>query len=159
MLIVETGNSNMRSCYSNSGSSQLSHQPTVDGDSLFSSVSCCSSSLQSFRTSQVHKVKLCCQCLKLIDLCVISQTVVSFIVLKGKWELSQNKDMQMSRETQVLCQSIYVVISGAHSNLAEVDGEDGVGAWTLYVHLSTGGGARQSTQLQTLDHLLEKRWN
>ena len=51
--------------------SEIPHQPTVDGDALFRSVSCSSSSLQSLRASQVYKVKLGCQRLKLIDLRVV----------------------------------------------------------------------------------------
>lgn len=50
--------------------------------------------------------------------------------------------------------STYVIIRAADSNLAQVNGEDGVGARTLHVHLGAGGGARQSAQFQTLQHLL-----
>lgn len=47
----------------------------------------------------------------------------------------------------------YVVVGGADPHLAEVDGEDGVGARALDVHLGAGCGARQSAELQTLHHL------
>lgn len=40
-----------------------------------------------------------------------------------------------------------------HSHLAEVDGEDGMRAGALGVHLCAGGGAGQSAQLQTLQEL------
>lgn len=40
-----------------------------------------------------------------------------------------------------------------HSHLAEVDGEDGMRAGALGVHLRAGGGAGQSAQLQTLQEL------
>lgn len=41
----------------------------------------------------------------------------------------------------------------AHSHLAEVDGEDGMRARALGVHLCAGCGAGQSAQLQTLQEL------
>lgn len=63
-----TSLNNMKCPPQNQMCSELPHQPTVDGDALFSSVSCSSSSLQPLRTSQVYKVKLGCQRLKLINL-------------------------------------------------------------------------------------------
>lgn len=62
---------NMKCPPQNQTCSEFSHQPTVDGDALFSSVSCSSSSLQSLGASQVYKVKLGCQRLKLINLRVV----------------------------------------------------------------------------------------
>lgn len=41
--------------------------------------------------------------------------------------------------------------------MAQVDGEDGVGSRALDVHLSAGGGARQSPELQALYHLNSQR--
>lgn len=45
------------------------------------------------------------------------------------------------------------IVWGTDANLAQVDGEDGMGAWALDIHLSAGSGAGESAQLQTLDHL------
>ena len=42
---------------------------------------------------------------------------------------------------------------GAQAHLAHVDGEDGVGAGALHVHLGAGRGARQGALLQALDQL------
>lgn len=44
----------------------------------------------------------------------------------------------------------------ADSHLAEVDGEDGMRAGALGVHLRAGGGAGKSAQLQTLQQLRRK---
>lgn len=44
----------------------------------------------------------------------------------------------------------------ADSHLAEVDGEDGMRAGALGVHLRAGGGAGKSAQLQTLQQLRSK---
>ena len=58
--------------------------------------------------------------------------------------------------------SIYIFLSSTHivggtdADLAQVDGEDGVRARALHVHLSAGGGATQSPELQTLHHLRQK---
>lgn len=41
----------------------------------------------------------------------------------------------------------------AHSHLTEVDGEDGVRAGALSVHLGAGRGPGQSTEFQTLQQL------
>lgn len=41
----------------------------------------------------------------------------------------------------------------AHSHLTEVDGKDGVRAGACGVHLSAGGGAGQSAELQALQQL------
>lgn len=40
-----------------------------------------------------------------------------------------------------------------HSHLTEVDGEDGVRAGALSIHLGAGCGPGQSTELQTLQQL------
>lgn len=58
-------------CTAVSKRKEIAHQPAVDGDALLRSVSCSSGSLQSLRTSQVHKVELGCQCFKLINLRVV----------------------------------------------------------------------------------------
>lgn len=47
------------------------------------------------------------------------------------------------------------IVWGTDANLAQVDGEDGMGAWALDIHLSAGGGAGQSAQFETLQHLKE----
>ncbi len=44
----------------------------------------------------------------------------------------------------------------ADSHLAEVDGEDGMRAGALGIHLCAGGGAGKSAQLQTLQQLRSK---
>lgn len=49
--------------------------------------------------------------------------------------------------------STHVVVGRADSDLAQVDGEDGVRSGALDVHLSAGRGAGQSTELQALHHL------
>lgn len=50
----------------------------------------------------------------------------------------------------------YVVVRGADADLAQVDGEDGVRAGALDIHLGAGCGAGQGSHLQALHHL-EKR--
>lgn len=49
------------------------------------------------------------------------------------------------------------IVGGADADLTQVDGEDGVGARALDVHLGAGGGARQSAELQALHHLQGER--
>lgn len=59
-------------------------QTTVDGDALFSSISCRSGSLQSLRPCQIHKVEFGCQRFKLTDVGVVCKTVVRHIFLEMK---------------------------------------------------------------------------
>lgn len=76
-----------------------------------------------------------------------------------KMERKVNKqNCEWCKHSAAFHNNTYIVVRGADSHLAQVDGEDGMGAWTLDVHLGAGGGARQSAQLQTLNHLLEERW-
>lgn len=46
----------------------------------------------------------------------------------------------------------------AHSHLTEVDGEDGVRAGALSIHLGAGCGPGQSAELQTLQQLWGAVW-
>lgn len=64
--------------------SPFSHQATVDGDALFSSISCCSGSLQSLRPCQIHKVEFGRQRFKLADVGVVCEAVVCRIFLEMK---------------------------------------------------------------------------
>ena len=55
-----------------------------------------------------------------------------------------------------MLKAAYLVIAvGADAHLAQVDGEDGVRARTLGIHIGTRSRTGQSAQLQTLDHLRE----
>lgn len=70
-----------KSCWSDT-KKEGAHQSTVDGDSLFGSITCRSSSLQPLRTGQVHKVKLGCQRLVLVHLGVsIGNSIISLSFL------------------------------------------------------------------------------
>lgn len=60
----------------------FSHQTTVDGYPLFSSVSCRSSPLQSLRTRQIHKVEFGRQRFELADVRVARKTVVRHVFLQ-----------------------------------------------------------------------------
>lgn len=51
----------------------------------------------------------------------------------------------------------YQVRLRTHSHLTEVDGEDGMRARALGVHLCAGCGSGQSAQLQTLQKLRRER--
>ena len=155
----------------------LSHQSTVNRDSLAGSLSRGSRAFESLRTSQVYKVKLGHQCfeLRLSDgagVHAVNLPVLRFSILLAR--VSEKLFENCNYFITLLCLyfllhlQIHIHISLsllqpkplshhlqllADPHLTEVDGEDGVRAGALGVHLGAGCGAGQGAELQTLQQL------
>jgi len=137
---------------------EAAHQPTVDGDSLFGSLARRSGSLQPLGPGQIHEVKLGRQRLVLVHLRV-SISGDSVVTLTFLLNDDNNKQLNTARLSNLVkcCTERTHIVGGTDANLAQVDGEDGVGPGALDIHLRAGGGATQSPELQALHHLTGPR--
>lgn len=74
-----------------------------------------------------------------------------------KHDRKKNSGSESVTEERVK-ESLYQLGLRTHSHLAEVDGEDGMRAGALGVHLCAGGGPGQGAEFQALEELKTQSW-